>query len=229
METSQPLATESFSYSWLSNVKPPSDGLDIPFRASPDCTHEATSKELHYKTKETEETHNFDFAIPISQSLPLVHADELFSNGTIKPVFVHPSRIESPRAAVNINSVVPFSSSSSRTQPIPTCQVNGHFLRRWKIRWRRILGKCYGFIGPLRHRVRCSRKCPKVDDIDRRVPEVQSWRNSLQASPQRSTVYSAGGRCDMESSIYEAVLHCKKSIGLLMLLVSLLSQLNSTL
>ncbi|GLT58991.1 hypothetical protein SLA2020_318410 [Shorea laevis] len=48
MEASQPLATESFSYSWLSNVRPTLDGLDRPFRASLDSSHAATSKELEY-------------------------------------------------------------------------------------------------------------------------------------------------------------------------------------
>uniref|UniRef100_A0A803M328 Uncharacterized protein n=1 Tax=Chenopodium quinoa TaxID=63459 RepID=A0A803M328_CHEQI len=66
MDTSQPLATESFSYSWL-----------------------ATESELHKTISNniSETSHNFDFDISISKTCPssLVHADKLFSNGLILP------------------------------------------------------------------------------------------------------------------------------------------------
>ncbi|XP_006491204.1 probable membrane-associated kinase regulator 6 isoform X2 [Citrus sinensis] len=85
METSSPLAIESFSYSWLSNVETLLDGIDEPLRTSLDSSSEAISKEL---------AENFNFDIPTSQSsAALLHADELFSDGLIKPEFVDPSKI----------------------------------------------------------------------------------------------------------------------------------------
>lgn len=219
MEASQPLATESFSYSWLSNVRPTLDGLDRPFRASLDNSHAATSKQSDYKMKKSkrcsEESQDFDFEIPISQSLPIAHADELFFNGVMKPVFVDPSRIELSNASNN-NPAMPLSSSSSGTAIDQVVQDNCYFLRRRKKPLERILQKCFGCLRPLCHKIlKGSRKCTRVDDIDRRVSEVKSWSNSPQASPRQSIVYSTGDCCDMESSIYEAVLHCKRSIGLL--------------
>ncbi|KAG6663810.1 hypothetical protein CIPAW_02G048400 [Carya illinoinensis] len=52
--------------------------------------------------------------------------------------------------------------------------------------------------------LRGSRKCTGVDDFDRRSLEVKSWSSSPQASPEQRFA-------DMESSIHEAVLHCKRS------------------
>jgi hypothetical protein len=218
MEASQPLATESFSYSWLSNVRPTLDGLDRPFRASLDSSHAATSKESDYRVIKSrrcsEESQDFDFEILTSQSPPLAHADELFSNGVIKPVSVDPSRLEVSNYSNN-NPAMPSSSSSSRIA-IQVVQDNSHFLR-WKKPLERILLKCFGCFRPSCHKIKGSRKCTRVDDIDRRVSEVKRWSNSPQASPQPSIVCSTGDCCDRESSIYEAVLHCKRSIGLLIL------------
>ncbi|KAG2720466.1 hypothetical protein I3760_02G036700 [Carya illinoinensis] len=228
METSQPdLATESFSYSWLSNAELP-DHLDdlgcIPFRASSfdGTSHETNSKCLFSKEKYSErcyselETQNFDFNVPISQSSSssdLVHADELFSNGIIKPVFRNPQRIRYYSSSIvsnSNNSLIPFSSASSSSRTlVPTVQVNCPFLRRWKrtLATGRILRKCFGYLcRPLcRSVLRGSRKCTRVDDIDRRSLEVKSWSSSPQASPEQRFA-------DMESSIHEAVLHCKRSI-----------------
>ncbi|TXG62958.1 hypothetical protein EZV62_009952 [Acer yangbiense] len=118
METSQSLAVESFSYSWLSNVKPSFDSLDESPRASLDSLHEATSADLDYKTVKSQrlqgESQDFNFDIPISPSpAPFLHADELFSDGLIKPVYVDPSKIETSHTSDPV-TVSPVSSFSSR-------------------------------------------------------------------------------------------------------------------
>ncbi|KAI9182140.1 hypothetical protein LWI28_022492 [Acer negundo] len=118
METSQSLAVESFSYSWLSNIKPSFDSLDESPRASLDSFHEATSADLDYKIVKSQrfqgESQNFNFDIPISQSpAPFLHADELFSDGLIKPVYVDPSKIETSHTSDPV-IVPPVSSFSSR-------------------------------------------------------------------------------------------------------------------
>ncbi|XP_041001912.1 probable membrane-associated kinase regulator 6 [Juglans microcarpa x Juglans regia] len=227
METSQPdLATESFSFSWLSNEELP-DHLDdhlgcIPFRASnfDSTSHDETTSKCSFSKENSKryselETQNFDFNVPISQSSSssdLVHADELFSNGIIKPVFKNPQRIRYYSSSIvsnGNNPLIPFSSASSSSRTlVPTVQVNCHFLRRWKrtLATGRILRECFGYLcRPLCRRVlRGSRKCTRVDDIDRRSLEVKSWSSSPQASPEQRFA-------DMESSIHEAVLHCKRS------------------
>ncbi|KAL5859621.1 hypothetical protein ACOSQ4_000917 [Xanthoceras sorbifolium] len=118
METSQSLATESFSYSWLSNVKPSFDSLDESLRASLDSYHEAISTDLDYKIIKSQrfwaEAQNFNFDIPVSQSpAALLHADELFSDGLIKPVYVDPSKIEMSHTSDSV-TIPPVSSCSSR-------------------------------------------------------------------------------------------------------------------
>ncbi|KAJ9681329.1 hypothetical protein PVL29_020288 [Vitis rotundifolia] len=87
MET-PPLAVESFSYSWLINVKPSLDGLGSPLRTSLDISDEATSKGKDYNVVKSQilmdEAQNFNFDVPTSQSsVALIHADEVFSNGFI--------------------------------------------------------------------------------------------------------------------------------------------------
>lgn len=44
--------------------------------------------------------------------------------------------------------------------------------------------------------------------------DVKSWSNSPQASPPRSPLLYTDARCDIESSIHEAILHCKRSFGM---------------
>ncbi|KAL5796096.1 hypothetical protein ACOSQ2_000916 [Xanthoceras sorbifolium] len=215
METSQSLATESFSYSWLSNVKPSFDSLDESLRASLDSYHEAISTDLDYKIIKSQrfwaEAQNFNFDIPVSLSpAALLHADELFSDGLIKPVYVDPSKIEMSHTSDSV-TIPPVSSCSSRNI-ISAYQVHYQFFRKWRKLSKQVLQKCFGYLRPFCHKVGSSRKSNRVDDIDWRVWEVKSWSNSPQASPRRHAAYSVGNWSDMESSIYEAILHCKRSV-----------------
>lgn len=210
METSSPLAIESFSYSWLSNVQPPLDGIDEPLRTSLDSSPEAISKEL---------AQNFNFYIPTSQSsAALLHADELFSDGLIKPVFAGPSKILDASTS-DLITVLPSSSFSSRNV-IPVFQGHYRLLSKWGISFKKNFLKCFGYLRPHYHNIGSSRKrSSRVDDIDRRGQEVKSWSNSPQASPPPSAKYSVGvgDWHDIENSIYEAILHCKRSIGMFLL------------
>lgn len=201
METSNPLAIESFSKSWLSN-RPPS--LDRPIEHSPH----------HESEQHPEESHNFDFNVSVSGPSPtFVHADELFSNGLIRP-----ASAESPAA------MAPERSEPSQPVPaylparIPTRQMEHSLLRRWRRSSEQVWRKCFRRIRSLyRKEGLYTRKNVRVDDMDRRANEVRSWHGSpLAASPSHSVAsYSAGEWSDIENSIYEAVLHCKRSIGTL--------------
>ncbi|KAA8520695.1 hypothetical protein F0562_015033 [Nyssa sinensis] len=247
------------------NKKPSFDGLDEPLRTSLDwltnrktsideATSGETKSEMVMSKRFLEEAHNFNFDIPISSSpAAFVHADEIFSDGQIIPVYVDPSKIEVFRTSNSVPAI-PISSLSSRSIVCPADRSHCHFLRKWRKSSKRILQKCFGCIRPLCRNAGCSRKSIKIDDIDSKVWEVKSWSNSPQTSPGQSEAYSStDDRCDIkskgkriagldrtlrkvkswsnspqasprlspsystgdwndvESSIYEAILHCKKS------------------
>ncbi|XP_059651315.1 probable membrane-associated kinase regulator 6 [Cornus florida] len=253
METSQPPAIESFSYRWLINRKTSFDGVDKLLRTSANCYTEATSEEAKFKmtTSNTyiEEDQNFYFDIPICEPpAALVHADEIFSNGHIMP-----SNIKSFSPSNSVPTT-PLSSLPSKPVTQSNMIIRYHSLKKWRKSSTLILQKYFGFLKPLWRKLG-SRKCIRVDDIDRKewevkswsstpqpsprrlstsysasdlcnmeskkcgisntarvLMEVQSWSNSPQASPQQGPSCSTGDWCDIESSIYEAILHCKRSI-----------------
>ncbi|CAK7348802.1 unnamed protein product [Dovyalis caffra] len=209
MEPSETLAIESFSRSWLTSVNSSLHGLETPLRASLDCSHEAISEELDYRMPESrrslEEDQNFNFDFPISQSPDaLLHADQLFSDGLIRPIFINQSKIEAS-SSLNLAPTVPSSFSSGTVSAV---QILCRFLGRW----RRILPNCFGYVRPFSHRLRGSRIITRVDNVERIAWGVKSQSNSREASPRRRTAYSLDGCYDSESSIHEAVLHCKRSM-----------------
>lgn len=187
MDASQLLASESFSYSWLLNVKPSWDGFD----KSEDILIQA-------------QNFDFDVSVPEYPSY-LLDADVLFSDGLIRPVFVDPSVVHDSSTS---------GSSLSVSESITVTEVPSNFLRKWRKFSKRILQKSLGYLRPFHRRIKVSRKSNKVDDFDRRLCDVTSWRSSPQASPQQSASCSQGASYDIESSINEAILHCKRSIGM---------------
>lgn len=203
MEKSKPLATDSFSYSWLSNCRLPTNSTLL------------------------EECQNFNFDIPITQSPSAVvaHADELFSDGLIKPIFVDPSPVESCCNTPDSTKTKPTSSSFS---PSPrTVEIHNHhgILTRWKSSACQTLRNLCRYVC---QRIGCSRKCTKVDDIDKEEwQQVRRWSSLQRASPKSVTVHPIGALHDHhENSIYEAVLHCKRSIGINIMLILLCFYLN---
>ena len=117
METSQPLSIESFSYSWLVNLKPSLDSLDSSLRASLDACDEASFIEMDPRMPPSRRffrnSQDFKFDFPISQTpLTLVHADELFFNGYVMPFFVNPLKME-PYEVSDSTSTLPTSSHAS--------------------------------------------------------------------------------------------------------------------
>ncbi|PHT39528.1 RuvB-like 2 [Capsicum baccatum] len=196
MENSQqPLATESFSYSWLLNRKPSIDGLTESPRPSY-SSHDDAEEELKFITylkRSLKEEHNFNFDVhPVSES---VCADEIFSDGYIMPRYLDRSKIESFREVFNnfnTNSSVP----STSTPPTPISKlsnsttIQADFLEKWRKFSRKILVKWFGFVRPISKRIASSRKnTAKVDDRQRKVSEIQSCKSttdtSFQGSPRR--------------------------------------------
>ncbi|XWS76948.1 hypothetical protein CRYUN_Cryun01aG0221600 [Craigia yunnanensis] len=213
METLQPLAIESFSYSWLSDHKPSLDGLDEPPRASIDNYYVGTSEESNYEMVESNSfvtDQNFNFDAIAQTPAAFIHADELFTNGFINPIYIDPSKRESCNTLDSIQTTL--SSSFSSRAEIATGRIHCSFLGRWRKSTQQILRNFFGHLAQFCHKFGCLRKSNRVDDIDRRMWKVKSWNSSPQASPQQRTACSMGASCHLQNSIYEAVLHCKRSI-----------------
>ncbi|XP_027362233.1 probable membrane-associated kinase regulator 6 [Abrus precatorius] len=209
METSVPLASDSFSYSWLSNSKSPADTL----RESVYSSYGDTSEEFNFSVKSSDdllpECQNFNFDISIPHSpLLLVPADEIFSDGLLRPMFVDSSKVEfcNTPSDSTLNKLV--SSFSSRTM-----EIHHGFLTRWRKSTRRTLVDFFRYVNQLRQKVGRSRKSIRVDDIDKTDWQVKCLSSSQTASPKLITSHPIGDLHDHENSIYEAVLHCKRSIG----------------
>ncbi|KOM31435.1 hypothetical protein LR48_Vigan01g099000 [Vigna angularis] len=209
METSLPLATDSFSYGWLSNCKPFANDLQELLRESSSTCNSPLMEEW--------QSFNFDISFTHSPAV-LAHADELFSNGLIKPLFVGPSKLDSCKTTQDSTlQSQPVSSFSSRIVSPRTLQIHHGFLTRWKTSTCRTLRNLSRYVNQLCQRVASSRKNTKVDDFDKEDWLVNSWSSSHQASPKSSSISPIGALHDHENSIYEAVLHCKRSIGLVTL------------
>ncbi|CAK9176941.1 unnamed protein product [Ilex paraguariensis] len=219
METSQPLSIESFSYSWLVNLKPSFDSLEDSFRASLDASDEASFIEMDPKLTPSKRffkvSQDFNFDFPISQSpLTLVHADELISNGFLMPLFVKPLKMEA-YDALNSTPSTPVSSDSQKNVHTAS-KVRCSSLRRCRRLSKQIFQKYLDFLRLLCQRIQGRKSGSRAGTIDARMQEVENWEYSPATSPRTSEAYPADNwrsSCDSESSIYEAVLHCKKTIG----------------
>lgn len=224
----QSLAIESFSYSWFVNKTTSFGDLDEYLKSS-----NSSPRNTNF---------NFDTSISKSSSLNFVHADEIFSNGHIIPKYVEKSKPLST-SIYSLPSTTPVSPFASTTIDH---QENGgnspYFLKKWRKSSKQIMHKIFGvFVRPFCQKV-CTRKCIRVDDMNRKVLEVQSQGSSLQSSPRRNKKKIDYRRrlrkakswsnmprelyipqtpcnstsitfCDVESSISEAVLYCKRTIG----------------
>lgn len=222
----QPLSIESFSYSWLVNLKPSLEGLETSIRASMDAYEESNSSFIEMdptmppSKRFLRNSQDFKFDFPISQSpLALVHADELFANGYVLATAAEPEQDSKP----DISSV---SSSSNILNPngpvrkLTTCSS----LRKYRKMSKRLFDKYLNFlVRPLYRKIHGRRSTNSRNDLhhhqnlaDSRVHGVDNWVYSTQTSPRVSVAYSADDwrkSCDSETSIYEAVLHCKRSFG----------------
>uniref|UniRef100_A0A2P2N2S9 Membrane-associated kinase regulator 6 n=1 Tax=Rhizophora mucronata TaxID=61149 RepID=A0A2P2N2S9_RHIMU len=220
METSQSLSIESFSYSWLVNLKPSLESLDSSFRASLDASDEASFIEMDPKMPPSKRffrnhSHDFKFDFPISQSpLTLVHADELFSDGYVMPVFVDPSKM---RSYGDSDSTSALPNSSHAPKVVGSAgKFRSSSLRRCRSLSKQVLHKYLDFLRPLYRIFRGHRTSSRTDSADTKVQVLKSWVYPAETSPRMSVAYSIDNwrkSCDSDNSIYEAVLHCKRSFG----------------
>ncbi|XP_044467973.1 probable membrane-associated kinase regulator 6 [Mangifera indica] len=221
METSQPISIESFSYRWLVNLKPSLESLDNSLRASFDACDEAAFIEMDPRMPPSKRfirnsQADFKFDFPSSQTpIALVDADQLFSNGYVMPLFVDQLKMEAYQVS---DSSLPLPSTSSHGSKlvVPACKRRCSSLRRCRKVSKRIFQKYLDFLRPLYQRIRGHRSNSRAETGDRRVHVMNTWVYSAETTPRVSVAYSADDwrkSCDSESSIYEAVLHCKRSFG----------------
>ncbi|KAM7272978.1 hypothetical protein ACFE04_027642 [Oxalis oulophora] len=229
METS-PLSIESFSYSWLVNLKPSLESLDNSLRASLDAAslyddqHSSSFIEMDPRMPPSKRffrksSQDFKFDFPISQSpLTLVDADELFSNGQMIPLFIDPLKISRSFQGTSDSEELSLQAVADHVFPASGSKTRCTSLRRCRTLSKRIIHKYLAFFRPIYRRIRSSngrKSSSRVETIGVHQPMKNWGYSSVEASPRISIAYSADNwrrSCDSESSIYEAVLHCKKSI-----------------
>ncbi|KAL2527376.1 putative membrane-associated kinase regulator 6 [Abeliophyllum distichum] len=222
METTQSPSIESFSYSWLANFQP--SIFDDSFRASidgPDQDDQASFIEMDPRLPPSKRffrvPQDFSFDFPISESpLSLVHADELISNGFLMPLFVKDLNKEMEKYDADEYSSIsttamPSSSRVSRADAAFFCSA----LRKCQRLSKRFFRKYLNFFKPICQRMR-GRGSRVGSSSNLKMHEMNGWDFSQATSPRSSVAYSADTwrrSCDSESSIYEAVLHCKRTQG----------------
>ncbi|CAL1390956.1 unnamed protein product [Linum trigynum] len=233
METSQqqPLSIESFSYSWLAASLKPS--LETLLDAAADEYSAASSyiemdprmppSKRFFRSYSSSSGHDFNFGFPDHSPPPMNHADELFADGYVVPFFLR-------KAASSSNSVGSSPVSTIEDGPV---RSGGEKTRRCSS-FRRVVEKYLELIGPLlgrlsgrrgggggpRNRRSLSSKGVIISSNINKLA-MKRWLSSGKASPRVSAAYSDEGwrrsasssSCDSESSIREAVLHCKRSFG----------------
>ncbi|GLT35857.1 hypothetical protein SLA2020_102730 [Shorea laevis] len=162
---------------------------------------------------------DFKFDFPSSPSLlTIVHADQLFSNGYLMYLFIDPSKIEIEACEdSDSNSALPTSSHPPKFV-LPATKLKCSSLRKCRKMSKQLFLKYLDFLRPLYQRIRGCKPGDRAKGVDARVKVMKNWVYSVETSPQISLAYSVDNwrkSCDSESSIYEAVLHCRRSIGML--------------
>nr|GLL34389.1 probable membrane-associated kinase regulator 6 isoform X1 [Ipomoea trifida] len=239
MENLKPLATESFSYSWLLNGNPPLDGLadlESP-RISIDeaGAFEITTFIVHQKRLLNEEAQNFNFDLPAasSESAILVHADEIFSEGQIIPLYINRSKNKAVKES--LSDSITAAPESALTPTTIISQAQKDFIEKWRGLPSRMLHKWLRYLKPLLKRLGMQRNTAKVgcrasaprltkaySAVDRtgekqtgnkkkNLRKIRSWSNTPKASPSNSPYHSSDDKHDMECLVTEAILHCKRS------------------
>lgn len=210
MEASlQTPSIESFSYSWLAS------SLEVVSDHDHDHDHdhdEASSfiemdPRLPPSKRFIRVSSDFGFDFPVSESpLGLVHADELISNGFLVPLFVKDMKVENHYMPAASTSALHSTSHRVRCASLRRCQ---RLSKRFFHKYIKLL------LRPLLYTTRRRRNQFQSGDVA--MSTNRGWEFSAATSPRTSVAYSADDNwrrsCDSESSIHEAVLHCKRTQG----------------
>ncbi|CAN1264284.1 Probable membrane-associated kinase regulator 6 [Linum perenne] len=221
LQQQRPLSIESFSYSWLVNLKPDDTSSAAAAAAAAADDYEESSSFIEMDPRMPpskrffphHQDFNFDFPEQ-SPPMALVHADELFSDGYLMPFFLTSTDSQftkkSEEYSVGDRNQPDSTGLGERMRTTRRCSS----LRRCGKLSKRMFEKYLDFIRRRFHgggRI-VSRK--SRSEMSSKVSATEVVNSKREVSPRISVAYSIGRRssCDSESSIYEAVLHCKRSI-----------------
>lgn len=201
---------ESFSYSWLANLKPSSLEESLIAFDHDEASFIEMDPRLPPSKRFIRVSADFGFDFPVSESpLGLVHADELISNGFLVPLFVKDMKVE--RFEVE-DYYMPTASTSQKTT---TSRVRCASVRRCQRLSKRFFHKYLKLL--LRPLFYSRRREHQFESGDMAMSTNRNWEFSAATTPRTSVAYSADDNwrrsCDSETSIYEAVLHCKRTQG----------------
>lgn len=219
-EASQLLSLESFSYRWLVDLKPALESRDDSLRASIDVSDEGSFIEMDPRSPPSKRfvvsrlksnSLDFKFDFPVSQSPDyLVPADELFAEGFVLPLFMDPSEMKANEysdSKPKLSSTKPSAVSKGKSKPVFSSWRKRN--RRFSLS-KRIFCKYLEFLRPM--------YCIIFRRGTRRAQATKKSVHPADESPKMSCSCSVNdwrySSVDSESTIYEAVLHCKRSNGM---------------
>lgn len=227
-EASMPLVPiDSFSYSWLVNFPSLETSMDDHHQTYEDSSSSSfiemdprlPPSRRFFINKAHESSFKFDNFVSFSdEDHCLVHADELFRDGYVVP---YRSKATSAESTEEEDQSEP-SDTKIETRGVKIKSPSSCRKLRRVSKW--VLLKYLDFLTPLCRRLRRCRSAGSTGNIgiDTRIRVTTSSRSRVYSdettsSPRISVAddYYWRRSCDSESSIYEAVLHCKKSFGTL--------------
>ncbi|CAL9766917.1 unnamed protein product [Musa acuminata subsp. burmannicoides] len=223
---------DSFSYGWLVSVKP-SEPLGDSHRSVDTQDGGGSFIELdpgYISMRWTDDGHDFDFSLPEPHHQAQVQADQIFSDGHLLPLHLRsPSAGEAGKSQPTYSCAVPSRAASANSSPLfhsakssPYCasswspssslasrsgKFHSQLVRSCAKSPKKILCKYFCFLMPLYKMVKDFRRSS--------WRSVGSCKDSARSSPRTSNALSSIDWCrsNADISIYDAILHCKKSIA----------------
>ncbi|KAF8114810.1 hypothetical protein N665_0033s0004 [Sinapis alba] len=223
-EASMPLVPiDSFSHSWLVNFPSLEASIDDYHQTYEDSSLSSSFIEMDprlppsrrfFINKAHESSFKFDNFVSLSdEDHSLVHADELIRDGYVVPY------ISKATSAAIDEEYKPLDTKMEKKMETRDVKSKSPCRKLRVSKW--VLFKYLDFLTPLCKRLRrCSRSARSPGGFGRdtriRVTTLSRSRiysDETTSSPRISVAddYCWRRSCDSESSIYEAVLHCKKS------------------
>ena len=214
---------DSFSYSWVVNCPSLEDSIDDYHQTYEDSSSSFIEMDPRlppsrrfFINKSHESSFKFDNFVSFSdEDHSLVHADELFRDGYVMPYL---SKATSAATEEEYEPLDKKTEKKMETRDIKSKSPSSCRKLRRVSKWVLLL------LTPLCKRLRRCRTAGSSGGIgiDSRIRVTTLSRSrvhsdEMTSSPRISVAddYYWRRSCDSESSIYEAVLHCKKSFGTL--------------
>ncbi|RWW45028.1 hypothetical protein BHE74_00049163 [Ensete ventricosum] len=224
---------DSFSYGWLTSVNP-SEPLGDSHRSVDTQDGGGSFIELdpgYISMRWTDDGHDFGFSLPGPHRQAQVHADQIFSDGHLLPLHLRsPSAGEASKSQPTPSCAVLSRAASANSSPLfhsakssPYCasswspsssslasrsgKFHSQLVRSCAKSPKKILCKYFCFMMPLYKMVKDFRLSS--------WRSVGSYKDSARSSPRTSNALSSIDWCrsNADISIYDAILHCKKSIA----------------